>query len=96
MKRKEIDMESIVIDTRNIERIKGSEYYSFENKIWWAWDKNGNRICKFSFGNGNTSRSMYDKAAGTEIYRDGFGYMGNKDDLEPVFNADNATYYRKK
>lgn len=87
------------IDTRAVKRIQGAEYYSDDRGggVFTAWSAQGVPVARFTFVNGNTSAAMERRAAGTEVYRDGYGYFGDRaHDLEPVFTAGGATYYRKK
>ena len=90
-------LETIIIDTRNIERMPGAFYHSNDRGggVHTAWNENGEPVARFTFGNGNTSAVMYAKAAGVEVYRDGYAYMG-AGELVPAFTAAGATYYREK
>lgn len=84
----------IIIDTRNVEHIEGATYYSNDNGagVYTAWNAHGVALCKFTFGNWNTSAAMLQKAAGVEVYRDGYGHTG-PEKLAPAFDAMGAVYY---
>ena len=90
-------METIIIDTRDIRPIEGAVYHSDDRGggVRTAWSRDGEPIARFTFGNGNTSSEMYGRVAGTEVYRDGYGYFGRKSDLVPAFEHMGATYMRR-
>lgn len=90
------NLETIIIDTRNVERIEGAAYHSDDHGsgVHTAWSAGGEPVARFTFGNGNVSAAMCAAAAGVEVYRDGYGYMG-AGELVPAFEAAGATYYRE-
>lgn len=78
----------------NIERIKDSEFFSDDkgSGVFTSYDSEGNRICKFTFI-GNTSEGMLEQISGKRVYRDAYGFLGNKSCLRLAFSGDFAAYY---